>query len=512
MHRSPKRPLSAGPRGLFKVFLVIVVTGLLTMIWIATSWLRSIDRNHVEREASSKVVLKEPPTAAPTPTPKRARNTTGLPTYHEPHHAAVCKQIMRSWQQQAPTDTDDLRAAMRYTPPPFPSREQQQRQETKGVVLYSGGERLAMALLVVRFIRKVLHSTLPVEIWYLADEVTVDGWPEMVARQKDDNVFLMQIPDDCHYKHFHWENRWTDEKGPVLGDKQGMVMLKPLVVALSSFQEVLYLDDDCFPAIPPEEFFSFLQPPQTAVFFSDLWSLVEASPIWKVLQYPSQLHVSIHNAAYSQDSGVFVVCKTCAENKGWASLLRAGYLNYHHKTYYPAIYKLKKVTKYMRAAIGAGDKDTFQIGWMMGNDSFVRHGPVVLLGRENETCGGVMGQTGPDGKVVAFHLTLHKLRYHDRDVNWKLWGDMHIGLQRILPRSPRYIPGDGISRRDVLWNDGSRGHAACLSWWEAPESRPNTDFPPSYESDLLVAADEVYSSDSTVKYITVLRERSEIKK
>eukprot|EP01064_Diplonema_japonicum_P002133 TRINITY_DN1136_c0_g1_i3.p1 TRINITY_DN1136_c0_g1~~TRINITY_DN1136_c0_g1_i3.p1 ORF type:complete len:506 (+),score=103.58 TRINITY_DN1136_c0_g1_i3:113-1630(+) len=503
MHRSPKRPLSAGPRGLFKVFLVIVVTGLLTMIWIATSWLRSIDRNHVEREASSKVVLKEPPTAAPTPTPKRARNTTGLPTYHEPHHAAVCKQIMRSWQQQAPTDTDDLRAAMRYTPPPFPSREQQQRQETKGVVLYSGGERLAMALLVVRFIRKVLHSTLPVEIWYLADEVTVDGWPEMVARQKDDNVFLMQIPDDCHYKHFHWENRWTDEKGPVLGDKQGMVMLKPLVVALSSFQEVLYLDDDCFPAIPPEEFFSFLQPPQTAVFFSDMWSLIGSAPIWSVVPYPS----NFPNAAYSQDSGVFVVCKTCAENKGWASLLRAGYLNYHHKTYYPAIYKLKKVTKYMRAAIGAGDKDTFQIGWMMGNDEFSRHGPVVLLGRKDDVCGGVMGQTGPDGKVVAFHLTLHKLRYHDWPGNWKSWGDMHVGLQTIMRRNPHFAPGNGISRQEVRWMKGVNGHAACMQWrhkLRVPE--PNTDFPSTMETELLATADEVYLSLVVERYIKELRE------
>ena len=403
------------------------------------------------------------------------------------------KSLVDSFREHRPRDENDTSVLKTYRPPMWEAVKRHYAGE--GIVFCTGGLRLSAALAVAVFIRKELRSVLPMEIWRSADELPPT--PQMIERCEALDIFFRVFPDEFGFGVFTWGDRWRrwedhpkDDKDPihdsgwfhVLSDRAGYVALKPYAALASSFDRVIFFDDDALPLADPVLLLQLLGD-KTAVFWRDLWSLYHDAPIWNEIPFPGGVPTEEdpHPSAPSQDSGVFVVCKSCGGGKGFAALARATYLNFHHKTFYPAIYRGgfwgNNGTGYQ--AWGAGDKDTFQIAWMAERDAPYRMmGMVGMVGGVPGRCAATMGQPDETGRTVVLHMNSHKLHYADfkrgfweQTKRWQRFGFLLRQVYRMTGRLAEH-PGDGHINRMVKWAGLQRsGAQRCLSFLNKTEVR-----------------------------------------
>ncbi len=241
------------------------------------------------------------------------------------------------------------------------------RYQGRGVVIAGGGERYFPALYVtVRALRHV-GCTLPIQVWYLGRN------GEMPRSRKGMlGGFGVECIDADEVRKKHparmldgWE-------------------LKVFATLHSSFQEVLFLDADCYPCRNPEFLFDLDEYRRAgAIFWADC-VLVDDRLKWAAfgLDDPKRLG--------SIESGQYVIHKQLS----WKALNLAWFYNDHSDYYYRYCY---------------GDKHTFEAAWNYQRQPFVMFTPIAHV----EKAGYV--HTGPDHRPLFVHRCSDKFRLNSQE-------------------------------------------------------------------------------------------------
>jgi len=185
----------------------------------------------------------------------------------------------------------------------------------KGIVYTAGGITYVSCLWISINILRESGCILPVEIWHLGNEISLD----IIKYFNKLNVQFRNFKEVCNV------------------DKPGF-HLKPLAILNSQFKEILYLDADNICFNNPSELFDMEGYQRTGTtFWPDYWFTDSKNPIWEI----------IGSDAYhlpEQESGQILINKeTC-----WKELNLCMHFNQLGEYYYKFLY---------------GDMDTFKFAW-----------------------------------------------------------------------------------------------------------------------------------------------------
>ncbi|MET4082940.1 alpha 1,2-mannosyltransferase [Pedobacter sp. UYP30] len=232
----------------------------------------------------------------------------------------------------------------------------------RGIVYTAGGvSYITCAYVSITYLRR-LGCDLPVEIWHRGNEI-----PEEIM----DSFSSLNV----EFRDF------LELDGNLTG-----VMLKPLAIINSSFQEVLYLDADNNCVTDPSFLFDCAEYLcNGALFWPDYWRTDGKNPIWAITQ-------TIANSDPEQESGQILVDK----RKCWNALQLCLYFNKLSEFYYLILH---------------GDKDTFKFAWLATKTSFhMIRSDVASCGylHAGEFHGTTMVQYSPKGELLFLHRNLLK--------------------------------------------------------------------------------------------------------
>jgi alpha 1,2-mannosyltransferase len=152
------------------------------------------------------------------------------------------------------------------------------QQPSRGIVTTGGNaDTTARLITLLRFLRNEYHVTLPVEVWAFPGELRQgsDQWRDIEAL----NGQIREVPESYHLVKDTgaWKN----------------FQIKGLAIALSSFQELIYLDSDNIPLRDPTCLFeteSYTKEDSgKAVFWPDLSKDHVDNAIWRVMGTPCTL-------------------------------------------------------------------------------------------------------------------------------------------------------------------------------------------------------------------------------
>jgi len=194
----------------------------------------------------------------------------------------------------------------------------------KGIVIGGGGSYFPSAYVTVRVLRHV-GCRLPIELWHLDGEM--DKQSEGILRRFGVvcvNADMIARDKPFRFLNGHWWKGWQ---------------LKPYAIAHSRFQEVLYLDADCYPTRNPTGLFSCrAYRAHGAVFWPDIAasSFLLGRGIGKVFGGRPD--------GPSFESGQMLINKKSC----WRELQLALWYNSHADYVYRHVW---------------GDKDTYNIAW-----------------------------------------------------------------------------------------------------------------------------------------------------
>lgn len=240
---------------------------------------------------------------------------------------------------------------------------------TRGIVTTAGGQYLPVALVSIRMLRST-GSQLPVEV-FLASQ---DEWDSEVC-----DLIFPSLNARC----LVLEDIFNPLKNKAnLGiDKY---QYKVMSIIFSSFEQVLFLDSDCFPVVDPDIYFDSEPFLSTGMIrWPDFWFPSESPRFFEIagIRIPEPWETS------ATESGELFYSKKQHTN----SLLLAIYYNFYGPDFY---YPLQS-----QGAPGEGDKETFVWSAVVFNESFysVRK-PVKALGYSTTTGdwrGSAMAQFDP---------------------------------------------------------------------------------------------------------------------
>lgn len=283
--------------------------------------------------------------------------------------------------------TDDWKNFVK-TIPPYPTS-----YEGKGIVVCAGGISFFTCFWVlINILRKELNCTLPVQMWYVGDEMT-----------KETIDALKKLDVSC-YNFLDYESD-LNLKG---------WMLKPLAILLSSFKEVMYLDADNIPTVNPEFLFEFAGYKEYGtMFWPDFWRTGNENHIWKIVECePDNMQ--------EQESGQLLINK----EKCWNELNLALFFNRNSDIYYELL---------------LGDKDTFRFAWLALKSDFyfIKHG-VGSCGYIDDNgvfFGNTMVQHSPEGEICFLHRNF--LKWDRTKASFRAWTT--IKRYNQYAQSKRYI-------------------------------------------------------------------------
>ncbi|ERS98953.1 hypothetical protein HMPREF1624_04148 [Sporothrix schenckii ATCC 58251] len=237
---------------------------------------------------------------------------------------------------------------------------------TRGIVMTAGGKYVGIAVTSIMMLRRN-GSQLPVQLFLDSDSDYDANLCETV---------LPALGTECHLMQRFWE---TTPWMPPLARFQ----FKVFSILLSSFQEVLFFDADCWPIHNPDALFD-AAPFRThgLVTWPDFWLSSTAPVLYDILDVRPPRLAERH----SSESGVLLYDKA----RHGTSLVMAAYYNFYGPShYYPLL---------SQGALGQGDKETFLHGAMvMGNPFYAVHTPIGILGRwiNGTFIGAAMRQADP---------------------------------------------------------------------------------------------------------------------
>lgn len=200
---------------------------------------------------------------------------------------------------------------------------------SRGIVTTAGGPYLPVALVSIRMIRET-GSELPVEVF-------LSNWNEW------DPVICSKILPSLNAKCVVLQDIF-DYGNPSRKTKLDKYQYKIMSILFSSFEEILFLDSDCFPIRNPDQLFK--SEPFTSnglVLWPDFWFPSESPKFFEIadIQAPALSDRS------STEAGELLYSK----RKHELSILLAAYYNYYGPKFY---YPLQS-----QGAPGEGDKETF---------------------------------------------------------------------------------------------------------------------------------------------------------
>lgn len=248
---------------------------------------------------------------------------------------------------------------------------------SRGVVTTAGGPYLPIALVSIRMLREA-GSMLPVEV-FLASREEYDAFicdevlPGLNAR-------CLLLQDIFEYDRSSRGSR-SDLKH---------YQFKIMSILFSSFEQVLFLDSDCFPLDNPDFLFDHRPFTETGlVLWPDFWYPSESPSFFSIAAVP----MPALRARAAIESGEMLFDKSRHES----SLLLAAYYNFYGPEFY---YPLQS-----QGAPGEGDKETFFWSAAALNASIATvHHPVSALGyrtRDGGWRGSAMAQFDPVAEVES---------------------------------------------------------------------------------------------------------------
>jgi alpha 1,2-mannosyltransferase len=255
--------------------------------------------------------------------------------------------------------------------PKFPKK----RYSGRGIVYTAGGiGYITCAWVSINLLRQ--HGCLlPIELWYLGNEVS-------------DEVIQ-------YFKFLNVDFRNFQDIGKI---EMGGYSLKPLAILHSRFKEVLFLDADNNCVKDPTDLFEFEKYKEIGtVFWPDYWRTSKSNPIWKIIG-TTAYHIP------EQESGQLLVNK----EKCWKELNLCLYFNKLGKYYYRIL---------------LGDKDTFKFSWHALKTEFymIKHFPGTCGKLSNGLFyGNTMVQFGPNADIYFLHRNLLKWDItHSQEFIWE---------------------------------------------------------------------------------------------
>ncbi|KAJ5107174.1 hypothetical protein N7456_003849 [Penicillium angulare] len=300
----------------------------------------------------------------------------------------------------------------------------------RGLVTTAGSTYLPVFVSSLRMLRRT-GSTLPVEVY-----------------MKDSGEYEKSICTDVLPT--------LDARCLVMGDVVGKdpiehYQLKIFAVLFSSFEEIVWMDADCFPLGKPEDLLDAEPYKSTGlVTWPDFWGS-SASPLYYKI---SRQEAPPMSARQSSETGVFLVSKKTHLN----ALLLAAYYNYYGPSHY---FRLLS-----QGGPGEGDKETFlQAAMAVGAPFYTVSDRVQAIGHQlgEKLAGSAMAQ--PDPREDYALTTQDKWRVKDPQVA----PPPHIFF--IHANYPKFNPGDNVfglgwETTPTIKEDGSDSRA-----WTDP---PNT--------------------------------------
>lgn len=241
--------------------------------------------------------------------------------------------------------------------------------EGRGIVTCAGGPvMLTNAYVLVRVLRDIHKSRLPIEIWHLGAQ----EMPGLLAAIFNElGCKVIDASSICGGTAASIHDGWQ---------------LKSYAVRNSGFEDVLLLDADQVPLADPEVLFDCPQYLETgAIFWPDIIDLAAENPIWPMLGLePEQVR--------SWESGQLCVNR----RRHWKAINIALAMNQRAETFYRLVY---------------GDKDTFLLAWRLGGSecTVVPHSPFQS---ERFLC-----QRDFDGTPLFQHRTNCKWSLNEANVN-----------------------------------------------------------------------------------------------
>jgi hypothetical protein len=236
------------------------------------------------------------------------------------------------------------------------------RYRGRGVVIAGGGDKYFASLYVT--IRALRHAgcTLPIQVWYLGRH---DEMPP--GRQAILAPWGVECVDADEVRLRHparnldgWE-------------------LKVFATLHSPFEELLFLDADCYPCRNPEYLFDLPDYRELgAIFWPDV-TTVDLRLKWPAFLVPDPQRLG------SVESGQYVVNKRTT----WRPLNLAWFYNDHSDYYY---------------RYGYGDKHTFEVAWARCSQPFVMWQPHARW------TDAAYLHPGPEGETLFVHRCADKFR------------------------------------------------------------------------------------------------------
>lgn len=234
---------------------------------------------------------------------------------------------------------------------------------SQGLVSTAGGKYLPVFVISLRMLRRT-GTTLPVEV-FLADHEEYEPYickevlPSLNATCVIMSDILESVSHSVDITHYQF---------------------KVFAMMFSSFEEILFLDADCFPIHNPEQLFTS-EPfrKHGLVTWPDFWAS-SASPLF--YQIASQSVPPMTERA-SSETGELLFSKTTHQR----SLLLATYYNYYGPTHY---YRLLS-----QGGPGEGDKETFLAAASVMNETFYATSESV------QPIGHVKNDGGIDGSAMV---------------------------------------------------------------------------------------------------------------
>ncbi|CAK7245187.1 MAG: mannosyltransferase [Sporothrix thermara] len=241
-------------------------------------------------------------------------------------------------------------------------------EPSRGIVMTAGGRYVGIAVTSILMLRRN-GSQLPVQLFLDSDGDYDAHLCETV---------LPALGTSCHVLQRFWE---TTPGMPPLASK---FQRKVFAILLSPFQQVLFLDADCWPLRSPDYLFA-AAPFAThgLVTWPDFWQSTASPALYDVLGIACPPRLAERR---SSESGVLLYDKA----RHGSSLVLAAYYNWHGPRYY---YPLLS-----QGAIGQGDKETFlHAAMVLGSPFYAVHTPIGILGRvvNGTYVGAAMRQADP---------------------------------------------------------------------------------------------------------------------
>ncbi|QSS61946.1 hypothetical protein I7I51_04123 [Histoplasma capsulatum] len=268
--------------------------------------------------------------------------------------------------------------------------------ESRGVVYAAGGSYLPVLVSSLRMLRRT-GSNLPVEL-FLKDRTEYESTicDEVLPSLNGRCVVLSDILSATPIP--------TNGDGDSLASYDNQVpkteiahyQLKIFAMLFSSFEEIVWLDADCFPLHKPEEHLNSNPYKMTGmVTWPDFW-ISTVSPLYYNI---SQLPIPSMGLRASSETGQILLSKKSHQ----ITLLLSTYYNYYGPSHYFPLLS--------QGAPGEGDKETFlQAASAAGEPFYATSEPVRAIGHVkgdgNDIAGSAMVQFDPSNEYRNSQTTL----------------------------------------------------------------------------------------------------------